>query len=316
MNKPKRTSYPVEKVSGPGIYSSIEAADYHADPCPEPSLSKSIAWIMTEQSAAHARLAHPRLNPQHEEENRQSFDLGTAAHAMLLESEQSFVIIGADNFRTKAAQEARDAAYAEGKTPLLESQHEELQTMVAAARQQLPPGVFEGGRSEETLVWREGDAWCRARLDYTPDADGVFWDYKTTSGSAEPRAFQNTFYRMGYHLQARFYLRGIEKLYGRQAEFRFVVQELKPPYAVSPPLGLDAEAEALGDLLAERAIRYWQWCTANNRWPGYAKETHWLELPGWLAYQLAEMNEARRHQPSLAELQAQFERSIEWQAPS
>jgi hypothetical protein len=303
------------RVPGPGIYDDIPEADYHKDPAPEPSLSKGIAWVMLGQSAAHARLRHPRLNPEHEEENREPFDLGTAAHALLLGSPQNFAIVKADNYRTKLAQEQRDAAYEAGQTPLLERQHEELQKMVAAARLQLPPGMFQGGKAEQTLVWNEGPAWCRARLDYSADADGVFWEYKTTAGSAEPKAFRNTFYRMGYHVQARFYTRGIQKVMGGRPDFRFIVQELNPPYALSPQ-SIGGEAEALGDLLVEQAIAYWTWCIEHNRWPGYAKETTWHDLPAWLANELVELNEARRHQPSLAELQAQFERSIEWQAPS
>jgi hypothetical protein len=51
------------KISRPGIYLDVAANDYHADPCPAPSFTQSIAKVLLEKSPAHARLAHPRLCP-------------------------------------------------------------------------------------------------------------------------------------------------------------------------------------------------------------------------------------------------------------
>ena len=41
-----------------GIY-TLSAEAYHADPCPEPSLSASIANVLLQRSPAHARIQHP-----------------------------------------------------------------------------------------------------------------------------------------------------------------------------------------------------------------------------------------------------------------
>ena len=43
-----------------GIH-DIPPREYHADPCPAPSLSRSIAKLLVERSPAHAYAAHPRL---------------------------------------------------------------------------------------------------------------------------------------------------------------------------------------------------------------------------------------------------------------
>ena len=145
-----------EPITEPGVY-DIPAEIYHADPCPEPSLSSSVATALIDRSPRHAWQAHPRLNPVHEPDNRQDFDLGKAAHALLLEGRDVAEIVDAADYRTKAAREARDAAYAAGKTPLLAHQWQDVEAMIKAAIAQLAAhtdsdGIFEIGRAE--AAWR------------------------------------------------------------------------------------------------------------------------------------------------------------------
>ena len=52
------------------IHTDISAEAYHADPAPEPSLSSSVAKILVNLSPAHARIAHPRLNPDYRPRSR------------------------------------------------------------------------------------------------------------------------------------------------------------------------------------------------------------------------------------------------------
>ncbi|HYR45035.1 MAG TPA: hypothetical protein VER98_18535, partial [Terriglobia bacterium] len=120
----------------PGIY-TISADEYHADCCPTPSLSASIATILIQQSPLHAKSAHPRLteNPVREEERH--LDLGRLCHALMLEGDDIAVVIEADNYRTRAAQEARDAARSIGKCPLLAKEMVEVREMMLECRAQL-----------------------------------------------------------------------------------------------------------------------------------------------------------------------------------
>ncbi|WP_242401117.1 hypothetical protein [Acetobacter okinawensis] len=50
-------------ITTPGIY-DLPEAQYHADPCPTPSLSNSVARILLDESPMHAHFSHPRLNPE------------------------------------------------------------------------------------------------------------------------------------------------------------------------------------------------------------------------------------------------------------
>ena len=101
-------------IDKPGVH-LLSMESYQRDPCPSPSLSSHIAHRLITQSPLHAWYAHPRLNPRYVEEDSTAFDLGSCAHALLLEGEDSIAVIEADDWRTKVAKEAR--AKARSKLP-------------------------------------------------------------------------------------------------------------------------------------------------------------------------------------------------------
>ncbi len=274
-------------IDTPGIY-TISAEEYHADPCPAPSLSSSIARELLAASPEHARFAHPRLNPDLEREDKDAFDLGTAAHAYLLEGEAGFAIIDAPDWRKKDAQEARAAARLAGKVPLLAHRWEDVKAMAAAARRRLaahedPPVPLTAGKPEQTLIWQEKNGvWCRARLDWLHDTLRVIDDYKTTerAAGANPDTFGRALFGMGYDVQAAFYLRGLRAVAGIDATFRFVVQESFKPFAVSV-VALAPDVATLAEKKVLYAIHRWGECSRASRWPGYPTRTCWIDLPPW-----------------------------------
>ena len=171
-------------------------AEYIRDPARAPSLSASLAHILLTQSPRHAWLAHPRLNPQWmPDEGTNETDLGTIAHALLLEDDHSRLsVIEAPDWRKKDAQEARDDARSRGKVPILVHKYQTVLVMVKAAKQaiQRAPEIrkaFEQGKPEQTLVWQDGDVYCRARPDWLTDDRRLAIDYKTVGGSAEPESW-------------------------------------------------------------------------------------------------------------------------------
>ncbi len=302
-------------ITGPGVY-DIPAAAYHADPAPEPSLSASIAKVLIGRTPRHAWMKHPRLNPGFVNEHKTEFDIGTAAHALLLEGESGVAVVDADSYRTKAAREMRDAAYAAGKTPLLPHQLVDVEAMVAAARVQLAAhevgDVFTDGQPEMSLVWQEGGIWCRCRLDWLPEAGRVFYDYKTTT-SANPDAWQRRLFDLGYDVQAAFYLRGIHEVLGIEAaEFRFVVQEKAPPYALSV-VALTPGALALGEAKVHRAIEIWRDCLRADRWPGYPADICYVDAPAWeeVRWEAAKARDAMLREAGRDPLKTM----LHWQAP-
>jgi len=273
------------KVTEPGLY-TMSAAAYHQDPCPEPSLSSSIARELLANSPKHAWWKHPHLNPAYESEHKQIFDVGTAAHALLLEGESGCVIIDAKDFKTQAARDQRDAAYAAYKVPLLAHRWQDVQDMVDAARRQLDkhearPTPLTDGKPEQTLIWKEGDVWCRARLDWLHTDRRLIGDYKSTGATANPDVWaRRTLYGSGYDVQNAFYTRGIKKVFGLEAGFYFVVQETFAPQALSV-VGLEPEPLALADQKVAHAIKVWGECLKSGKFPGYPLRTCWASLPPW-----------------------------------
>lgn len=301
------------RITDPGLY-AIPEDDYHADPAPAPSLSASLAHTLVHRTPAHARIAHPRLNPDMEREDKRAFDIGTTAHRLFLEGIDNAVIIDAPDFRTKAAKEARDAAYAEGKTPLLAQQLEQVRAMVAAIRPQLEAhgqaaDAFTKGAAEMTMIWREGETWCRARPDWSPvptlGKGGVIEDLKTTGTSADPDIWSRTAYDHGQDLRAAFYCRGAEALFGGRWRYRFIVVETAPPYGLSV-IELAPRAIELAQAKLRAALWIWADCMKHDRWPCWPPLTAYVEPPPWVEqrWQDRQLREevAGKHGQSLADV--------------
>lgn len=292
------------KITEPGIYYSVPEIAYHQDICPAPSLSAGLIKILLNESPRHAYMAHPKLNPNKEPDNRAIFDIGKAAHSLILRDPKDFVIVDADDWRTKVAREAKEAAYAAGKIPLLAHTFEEVKAMVESAREQLLKNqecapFCKNSKSEVTLVWQEDNGvWCRIRIDSVSVIGHAakpiaFYDYKT-SETANPDVINRNAFAMGWDVTSAFYSRGIRKLFGiENPNYRFVVQEKSPPYCLSV-IAMEPSAQALGERKVEAAIKLWGECLKNNSWPGYPSRVCYIAAPTyketeWLAREEREM---------------------------
>ena len=285
-------------ISTPGVY-DISEAEYHADPCPEPSLSASILKVLVSKTPMHAAAKHPRLTLDREADDRERFDIGKAAHSLMLGDPKDFVIVDADDWRTKDAKAERDEAYAEGKIPLLAKHWERLDQMHDAGMVQLQnheeaSDAFAGGLPERTLIWQEGPVWCRARLDWLPDA-GVFYDdYKSTE-DASPQAFGRVMDSLEYGIQAVFYARGIRALgLCDKPIFRFIAQEIAPPFALSVHQ-LMPEALEIAEQKVAFGIKLWGECLAAGVWPGYSRQTYHQSPSAWKVNQWLERQAAAEY---------------------
>ena len=280
----------------------LTAAQYHADPAIRPSLSNSIAQILIDQSPAHAWLAHPRLNPNYEPAEDSRFDIGSAAHMMLLERRiDAIVIVDAADWRTKAAKEQRDAARANGQLAVLRYQFERMEQMVIAARQFIDTtelaGILETGAAEQTLMWEQDGALCRCRPDLLAAGNAVMLDYKSTE-NAEPEAFIRQIARMSYDLQAEWYVKGGKALSGSEPTFVFLAQEIMAPYACSL-ISLANSYREVGKSKVSRAVAIWNKCVRDDSWPAYSTRIHYAEPTSW---QLTDELEVKKPQSDDEEL--------------
>ena len=270
----------------------LDATDYHADPCPFPSLNNTTVGVLLDRCARAAWHQHPRLNPTPPPpEKNKRLDLGTVAHEMLLGKGRGFHIIDADSYRSQRSQLERDAAISVGRTPILVDQHNTARAMVKAAREQLPE--FEGGEHafnqnfgvvEIGLFWKDPTGpWGRSLIDFYGHKLKVVecWDYKTTDESARPEGLGTRFANYGYETQAAIQERGLvvvrPELAGR-LRFRYLFQETAPPYLISVVEPDDA-AMLCGRKDVSLAFQLWARCLKTNAWPGYPKNIARIRYP-------------------------------------
>ncbi len=270
----------------PGVH-VMSMADYQRDPAPTPSLSSGIAHKIITQSPLHGWIAHPRLNPNHKPEEDSTFDLGACAHAVLLEGEESIASVEADDWRTKAAKEARDQARAQGKIPVLSRKLPDIRAMADEARSALKRLKaikidLPAGMAERVLLWQEGDVWCRARPDWISNDRRIMLAYKSTAGSAEPGAgIRNQLAPMGFDMQSVHYMRGNEMTGGPAiCDWIFLVQENYAPFACSF-VGLSSARIEIAQKKLECARELWRRCLAKNVWLGYPPEIAYAEPQTW-----------------------------------
>jgi hypothetical protein len=271
---------------GAGIH-TISAERYHADPTDAPALSAHIAHLLVNSTPLHAWAAHPKLNPDFERKEKAVYDVGTVAHALVLEGNNDKVhVIDAADWRTKHAKGERDEARRNGLVPLLERDWAHVQAMTEAVRMQLAarddkPPLFSDGKPEQSLIWQDGPVVCRARLDWLRDDFAAIDDLKTTKGTANPIKWsRNTLWDIGADIQVAFYRRGVKNLTGVDPQFRYVIAETTPPYATSV-IQLGSSALELGRIKVERALELWAHCLKHDRWPGYPAPVYFAETPAY-----------------------------------
>lgn len=277
-------------ITAPGLYTDAATrAAYHSDPCQEISLSRSVAKAIAARTPAHAFVMHPRLNPNYEPYEASKFDIGSAAHTMILKEGSAIEIIDADDWRTKAAKDARDFARAAGKTPMLRHQYVETAACVAKVREQLPAFGLgdildpEKGQSEVVAAWNDPVAgWCRVMFDRLM-GDLTVWDFKFTGIELTDENLSRHMAGMGYEFQHAFYERGLCELFpdirGR-VNFGFVFCENKPPFAILP-VRLSNAAVAKGRAAVAVACERWRDAKASGNWPAYDGDVRVIDYPPW-----------------------------------
>lgn len=273
-------------ITEQGIHPDMDEATYHGDPCPSPALSSGIIRTIVESTLAHARLQHPRLVAT-TDHSSDAADTGTLMHALVMGRDAGIKIIDAPDWRTKAAKDERDAARAEGKTALLKHQYAALLPAVVPLQAYMrglpgnPLGADYG--HEVSMIWREGEVWCKARPDFFPcnaSPRAIIYDLKTSAMTAEPDRAMKRMIDRGYDIQAEWYCRGYELLTGVRPRFVFVAAETEPPFACSA-IEFTQASLSLASRKIDYAIREWGEALHSNYWPAYPTRIIRMDIPPW-----------------------------------
>ena len=271
----------------PGIYTQSDKSYHSEDGAEVPMLSASIIKVLLAHSPLHAWDCHPKLNPSYVSEEKEVFDLGVTAHALMLQGLEIATVFQFEDWRKTDARKARDEARAAGKTPILAKHWARVKAMVEAGKRQIAEhkeiaGCFEGGTAETTIVWfdTEFQIYCKGRIDYLHQPNRRLLDYKGTGTSVNPESIAKFAISQGWDVQSSFYLRGIKQLTGDDYDFVFVAQEDYEPYALTA-VGMGPDFLWNGRSKVERAMSIWAECMRTGRWSGYPDRIVYPILPAW-----------------------------------
>ncbi len=275
-----------------------------------PALSFSGAKLLV-RPGGPARFRHER---DHGQQPRRQFDVGHAVHAEVLGVDPGCDVVmcsptkrngdpdgdpyPATDYKSKSAQEHRDAIRAAGRIPVLASDVGLALGMAQALRRHPVASRLlrpDSGRPEVSLFWHDPEHGVdrRGRVDWLrhPDANGrlIVVDYKTCA-TADPAALRSAVVRYGYHQQAAWYRDLVLGLgLARTCPFVFVFQETTAPYLVHV-VELDEDLLRMGAERNTLALSLFADCTRLGAWPGYNDAAiTLLSAPVWALYEHDEL---------------------------
>jgi hypothetical protein len=279
------------EVEAPAIINGLSAEAYHAD---KTSISSSGLRALLNPGCP-AQFKYDRDHPQ---APKREFDLGHAAHKLVLGEGEEIVVTEWDDWRTKAAREERDEIRARGAVPLLFHEGEQVQAMADAIRRHRLAGpLFTPGYgiAERSIYWTHPGTGVRVRvrpdwLIIRPDVTLVV-DLKTAA-DASPDGFSRSIESYSYHQQGALYLDGVEAagLAPEGARFLFVIQSKKAPYLVTVGELKDQDQD-IGRARNEEALRRYAECVANDDWPDWTGPVDTIPqigMPSWATIRQAE----------------------------
>jgi len=217
--------------------------------------------------------------------------LGTALHTHVLElskwDDQIAVAPSDINRRTKEGRQqwAAFEAAAKRKTVITADDAAQVMAMGRAVMRHPAAAMLLGlpGKAETTHMWTDASTGleCKCRPDWLTDDASIVVDLKTTK-SASIQGFKRSIADYRYHVQAGWYLHGIEQATGKRPDqFIFICVETTAPYAVAV-YAADAEMIERGHDQAMRDLAKLAVCKAADHWPSYSDQIETISLPGWM----------------------------------
>ncbi|WP_102157677.1 PD-(D/E)XK nuclease-like domain-containing protein [Zhihengliuella halotolerans] len=211
---------------------------------------------------------------------KKEFDIGTAAHSLILEQDESaFAVVNADSWRTNAAKDARDEARERGLVPMLTGDYDRVRSMRDAVMAHPVAGPLLTGHVAERSYFTGLDGVpAKCRPDALHEHHGVAIDLKTCASTAIEKPAK-TVLDIGYDLSAAYYVDIIQKETGFAPAWAWIFVEKEGPHRVRV-VEPDGEFMRRGRKQYLEALDIYRECTANDSWPGFT-ETTTITPPAW-----------------------------------
>lgn len=164
---------------------------------------------------------------------------GTACHTYVLEPDKfnnQIAVSPKIDRRTKVGKKlyAEFVAESEGKAVISADEMEVVQSMgMAIQSHPMASKLLSDGVAEQSIIFTDNrtELPCKARADWITE-DGIMVDLKTTKAASQ-YGFLQEVVRYSYHMQASFYLTGMEKVSDKSYDrFIFIAVEKISPYRV------------------------------------------------------------------------------------
>lgn len=268
----------------PEIRDGLSAEEYHAD-------RTSISSTGLRKLLAPGCPAQFKYDLDHPQPPKKEFDLGHAAHLLVLGEGPELEVVPGARWDSKEAKAKLVEVRARGAVPLKEHEHEQVQAMAAAIRQHpIAGGLFTPGTgiAERSIFFTDPATGvrCRVRPDWLKPLPGMNLcvDYKTCA-DASPIAVSRAIRDRSYHQQDALYIDGIDAAMPADegTRFIFVFQSKTAPYLITVR-ELNQQDRDIGRARNDRALRIYADCTASGEWPdwtGPVTEIPTISMPTW-----------------------------------
>ncbi len=265
------------------LYTDISEADYHADNLPVGGItaSRSLLWEIDQKCPMEAWRHHPKLGNERKASTA-AMSMGTLAHRYLAGDDLGVELIDAPDYRSNAAQLARDDAKRAGRIPMLADAYGPWLGKIKKVSQLIDPIMPKGERLiEATLIGQDDDGTLyRVRPDVLILDGGRIIDHKTTTDLSD-KAIASSINKWGYWFQAGFY-RLIASGLGR--DFTWQMNFIRLGSDGESPQVRKVELSAMWDDVSMPRIRAamdtWATCLKSGIWPDYQPLV--VDPPQWM----------------------------------
>lgn len=274
-----------------GVY-DLPDSIYHADPLRAYG-TESLSATSHRHLIAPSTPAHYRWKMDHRPSPTAAMILGSAVHALSLETADLAIFDGA-SWDSKAGRQFLVDHDPDGdEAPILAKDIPAAKAMAQALRDhQIVPLGLRGGRPEQALFVQHPrlGIWLRCKVDYLTGATGdriIVTDVKTTD-CAHPAMFTRSAGKYAYDLQADAIAHQVKALgLASHVTVIFAAVESKPPYLVAVH-EIDTADLRQARAVNEAAEQTFARCLETGTWPGYPAVINRITLPPWDARQREE----------------------------